>query len=63
MLCVSINTAGPKDKVSAEVHMNVILGLISCESVNFRHKCAEIVFRRWEQEQAGTEIIPLCYFS
>lgn len=59
MLCVSINTTGPKDRVSAEVHMNVDveLCLMSCERVHFRLKCAEIVFVQClKQQPAESEI-------
>ncbi len=62
MFCVSINTAGPKDRAPAEVNVDVVLCLISCECVNFRLKCAEIVFvLRLELQPAELEM-PLCFF-
>lgn len=64
MFCVSINTAGPKDRASAEVHVNVdvVLCSISCECVNFRLKCAEIVFVLCLEQQPAELEIPLCFF-
>lgn len=64
MLCVSINSTGPKDGVSAEVHMNVDveLCLISCVCVHFRLKCAEIVFVQCLKQQPAESEMPLYFF-
>lgn len=64
MFCASINTAGPKDRASVEVHVNVdvVLCLISCERVNFRLKCAEIVFVLCLELRPAELEMPLCFF-